>query len=128
MTVYVRVAVAFDDQEWSDAIFHSGCLSYPWWSDCHREHRPVRRNGKPVGTEPVWIVEGNDPDDPNGTSMPVTATLTLQDIAEAASALIREARFAGALTVAQQVVAKDLDADGADMILQRAVFGDVIYG
>lgn len=126
MVVFVRVSVSFDDDEWRDAIFGSGCLSYPWWSDVQRETRPVKRNGVPIGEQTVWIVEGNNPDDPQG--MPVTGVLTLPDLAEAASAIVTEARFAGSVTLARQIVERDLDADGADMILQRAVFGDVIYG
>ena len=97
-----------------DGVFGSGALgTWDWWSDLSFIHNTD-------GT----LVIGTRPNE-NGTDEIIRVRITADDLAEAARVVVERYR----LPINKAVLELDnLDADGADLILQQAIFGEVIYG
>lgn len=103
-------------------IFGSGALSYPWWVDIER-------------TVEGWLITSEDPDSDGGT---VISEVTAGDLIDAARTLLHEMRYTavgddgsytrlGLLNFVALNDDTDIDADVADLILQTAVLGEVVY-
>lgn len=118
MNIVIAVTVEWDRKEWEEAIFDSGCLSYPWWVS-------VKRNGDTVlAGEPVWFVSWySDPDDPSDTRDVESRYLTAHDMAVAAGKLAADWP-----ALAKALTEHDIDSDLADAILQQTVMGEVKFG
>lgn len=117
MNIVIAVTIEWDREEWEEAIFGSGCLSYPWWVS-------VERHGDTVlAGEPIWKVTWTDPDSTAPYLITESRYLTAHDMAVNAGRLAAESP-----TLARALTDHDLDADMADLILQQTVFGEVIYG
>lgn len=97
-----------------DGVFGSGALSeWEWWSEIRFIHN--RDGALAVGMRPTEF----------GDYEVIKKTITSNDLAEAARVVVERYR----LPINKAVLELDnLDADGADLILQQAVFGEVIYG
>lgn len=107
--ITVQVPVGIEEHDWADMIFGSGFTQYPWWSDVSFAAEEGILSGMVL--------------DPAEDDVYIGFQVTLQELADAASALAkRNTRFAEALT--QQ----DLDADDADCVVQECVLGEQVYG
>lgn len=107
-------------EDLDDIILGSGALSYPWWL-------AARGTAEHDG---AWIITSSDPDDRD--SAPVTLIVTPDMIVKAMRAIIRKDNLVAVgvgprQTIKDQILSEDIDADGADCVLQTAFFGEVIY-
>jgi len=109
--ITVQVPVGIPEQDWADMIFGSGFTQYPWWNDVSFADEEGILSG--LVLDPAVNEDG----------VYIGFQVTLQELADAASALAkRNTRFAESLT--QQ----DLDADDADCVVQECVLGEQVYG
>jgi len=110
-------------------IFGSGCLSYSWYF-----HISKTVEGWMLTMENSNWNGGND-------NVTVQKEVTIPDLREAASKLLIEGKYAAIgdesgrytrLGLADFSAGRyddcDLDADVADLIIQQAVYGDVVFG
>ena len=94
-------------------VFGSGANQFSWWQSFAFVSGDIERAGRALVTGEMVSAGGWD--------YPVRAWITADDLAKAADAIL------GTFTRAPFRL-DNLDADGADQILQYAVFGEVIYG
>lgn len=115
MTMLVTTARTVTSEEIRDMIFGTGATSWEWW----RKVTPEQRDGADgyfIRHEPVE--EGDD---------------GMKWVSEAAIALAAgEYLSKRELNSDEQDAAREslgyLDASGADNVLQRAVFGELVFG
>lgn len=100
-------------------IFGSGALSWDWWTGARRVD------------DSTWEIESCDPDWFDQHALHV---VTNQDLFAAARELLsddigsRYARLGFLDFTMMNWDNLDLDADSADLILQQACFGEILYG
>lgn len=106
-------------------IFGSGCLMYPWYRGFAR-------------TVEGWHISTDDPEDP---SCFTAKEINIPDLRQAASTLLTEGKYAAIgdaggrytrLGLADFSAGRyddcDLDSDVADLIVQQALYGEVVWG
>lgn len=114
----LTITVKIDEQELWDAVAGSG-FYYEWF-------RYI--DGLVFGESPrnVKIIAW-DPQSPGGDSDTLVKIITISDMALALEFLIYKGYYHCGIPFSPEVI-KDPDACVADLILQVAVYGDVIYG
>ena len=113
MPITITTTIEYDEQEWREALFGSGCFSYPWYEQ-------VISNATGPDEERSWEITMTDPDTGAHEGIKV---VTLKSLALAASVVASENAF-----LAKQIADKDIDSDGADLVFQQAVLGTVTFG
>lgn len=98
-------------------VFGSGVNQFSWWQSFAFANGDIERAGRALVTG-ERVSEG-------GWDYPVRAWITADDLAQAAELVL--GRYVQTLT-RRPFELDNLDADAADVILQQAVFGEVIYG
>jgi hypothetical protein len=98
-------------QDVIDHLIYSGASQYDWYVRLDEE------DGK-------MIVEMENPDDPELT---ITKTVTATQVKEVIKEMTK-AQAGGWKTVELAVKTDDFDSDGADIVWQWVVFGEVVYG
>jgi hypothetical protein len=103
-------------QEWvDDSTLGSGALDWEWW-------RAVTADDDGLNLTVA------DPDDEGGDGeATITKFMRWGEFVKAANELCAS-DYAGRWLVIQQLANEDMDADGADQILQWHMFGEVVYG
>ena len=108
-------------QDVADHIFGSGCLTYEWWSD--------------VGeTVEGWMVYAWDENFEADESKVTNKEITIPDLRNAANALVEEGvgdrytRLGLIDFYLGDYENCDIDANAADLILQKAFYGEVVWG
>ncbi|MGW4446432.1 hypothetical protein [Streptomyces sp. NPDC004682] len=124
----IKSATQQDTEGW---IFGSGCLSYSWWGKCEKvgwDYDPETLEA-PDGWK--WSIEC---DDPEGFTGPIVKEITHADLMRAARKLaskgftLRDDVRQEARNLIFNADDADFDADMADVLLQTAVLGEVVYG
>lgn len=134
MTLMMAITREVKPQEIVDLVWGTGALSWEWWDGAaHQRYSTSRKKWLSVaGEEPLdgdaVVFTIDDPEEPEGSGKTLRKRVTMQQIADAASWALGAGYG--------QEDAKDMmtdslgyaDASMADLILQKAVFGEVIYG
>lgn len=107
--ILIRVAQEWTREDLQDHIVGSGASAFPWY----HEGIGVERDGS-------FVFDLEDPDDETKT---IHKVVTEAEMVKAIEDLSLENEF-----VRRQVAGQDIDADGADCIIQYAVYGKVIFG
>lgn len=98
-------------------VFGSGASQFTWWQSFAFAKGDPDRAGHALVTGRLWSEGGWD--------YAVRAWITADDLARAAELVLGQ--YVQTLT-RRPFELDNLDADAADVILQQAVFGEVIYG
>lgn len=98
-------------QDVIDHLIYSGADQYDWYVRLDEE------DGK-------LVVGMEDPSNPDET---ITKTVTVTQVKETIKAMT-EAKASGWKTVEMAVKNDDFDCDGADIVWQWVVFGELVYG
>lgn len=123
------VSRAVEMEEIRGLIWGTGLFQYPWWGEVR-----VLRDGSPLTTPWETLEAGDviqiehDREDGDEGALDGLTTLTAPDIVAAADKGILEGSFADE---AARDMTEDLglaDAEAADVVMQIAVFGKVIFG
>lgn len=105
----------------------SGCLSYPWYRD-------VVAPNEPSDGATDWVLGfteygDNGPEGPHAiTHKDVMRAVRKIGSKDGAELVPAEARKECHALLFQGADAADFDADAADVVLQLAAFGEVVYG
>lgn len=107
-------------------VFGTGALIWEWWGSAEFVNGETVVEAEEEMTEATYLrIRGTNPD----TERRVTYTLTMQEIVNAAGVVLAAGKIHD--ESAKDVCSEDLgyaDAGDADLILQQAVFGRIIYG
>lgn len=106
-----KITIEIDDADLWSEIFGSGFGSYPWWGDVVW----VRGDWEKPGVSYLQLI---DPDTQDGEVV-AAHHIALNDIEAAISTVLQKYPYYNIF---------DIDAELADMILQTAVAGRVIFG
>ena len=114
----LTISVTIDEQELWDAVAGSGSY-YQWFQVL---------NGLRFGESPRDVkVVAWDPQSPGGDSATLMKIITVKDMALALERLIHKGYSHCGIPFGLNVIS-DPDSCVADLILQVAVYGDVVYG
>ena len=119
-TVTAKVEFSFTDEDIDMHIFGSGLEQYGWW-------------WRFQNTDNGYVVKAEDPNFPDEGVKTISKTITNDDIRRVMGEILEgKHQCAGAAKwQIQNGIGTgdfDIDADGADLIMQIATYGKVIYG
>lgn len=114
--VVVAVRMELDAQKVWRSVFGSGFETCPWWTGAEF----IEGDWDEVGKVEVSYA---DPDDYDPLWSRVSKVLDLNDIVKALASLDEVYAY-----VVRDLMDENLDAITSDVIIQQAVFGEVIYG
>jgi hypothetical protein len=120
----LTVTVRLDAEEFMSAVLGSGWLGWSWWKAFGYLNGYSDDNLPTDPSEKFILVGVENPDRYDRDTFPTPASiksakLSMNDIAMAYGALV---------SLGWDVNHEDLDACGADNIMQYAVLGDIVYG
>lgn len=110
----VTIPLTIDRKQLIDHLLYSGADQYPWWSQIDIDPADQSHD--------TLLLEVEDPDDEMG--MPLTFRVPLQ---KAAEMLLEEFGGRSGNIIYSEGVDIDIDADDADYLLQKLVFGKQVY-
>jgi hypothetical protein len=137
MTLTMTIVRVVEPKELTSMIYGTGGLSYPWWQDVAwirtgPEHPDGTRLSlrdhdidEALETD-VFEFEVDDPDEPEGSGKTLKRLVTMEQLIEATVAAITAGNVYDADAINDDI--GYCDAPQADCIMQRAVFGEVVYG
>lgn len=112
-TLSVTINREVGDEEINDLIFGTGVLGHPWWVSA-------------VVIGDSWRITHEDPEDEGA----VQTLLTAEQICTAFSECIQNEYVDPGCSDTKEAIGESLgflDANAADVVLQWAVFGEIIY-
>ncbi len=120
----LTVTVRLDAEEFMTAILGSGFLGWSWWKSLGYLNGYSDDNLPTDPSEKFILASVANPDRYDRDTYPAPASmksakLSMNDIAMAYGALVSRG---------WDINHEDLDACGADNIMQYAVLGDIVYG
>lgn len=128
MTLKLRITRTVHPQEIADLVFGTGALGYPWWIEAD-----ALRDGKVISPWEDGLLETDtiriahwDGSTEGGRR---TTELAPAYIVSTVSSLLNDDLIPD--ESANEMASEELglaDADAADIVLQTAVFGKIIYG
>lgn len=111
--ITLNLPITFEQEAFLDHVLWSGGLGWgSWWGSSNWSDEALTLTG---------YADNPETDDDGTWSMPYL--VRLEDLVKAAQLAASENKY-----VAEQLIKDDVDAIGADIILQYAVFGEVVYG
>jgi hypothetical protein len=105
-----KITIEIDDKDLWGAVFGAGATQWPWW------HSVDYMDGADWETPGTAMIGIEDPDDEDRT---IVGAVTVDLLAKAYSKAIQENIIRDRYD--------DLDANSADIVLQIAILGELVY-
>jgi hypothetical protein len=113
MSSMITVPVQYQAEDFWSEILGSAWETYDWWVSLDYSEGAAWDK---VGELTITAWDGQGESEEEGT---ITKTLGIKDLAEA---------YGKCLSEGFRINIHDLDADQGDVILQMAMFGEIVYG